>query len=222
MGEELIRQKIVTQTLVNISEWATQRGKIIPEVRKIIEKLNKTQREVDITKLTGNSVAAAGVGLTIVGLALTPFTLGLSLGIAVAGGVFGVAGSLTSGGANIANFIISKSELKKVKEILENDRRLLENIQSAKSWDQNLAQNVIQYLRVSNLMQNLSAGLITNTINNSAKMMNNSTLVLNTFGLIFSVYDLVETAISFQNGSKSELAKRLEEIINEMEKELKL
>jgi hypothetical protein len=47
-------------------------------------------------------------------------------------------------------------------------------------------------------------------------MMNNSMLVLNIFRLIFSAYDLVETAISIQN----ELAKRLEEIINEMEKEL--
>jgi hypothetical protein len=97
-------------------------------------------------------VAAAGVGLTMVGLALSPFTLGISLGFAVAGSVLGVAGSLTSGGANIANLIISNSELKKVKEMLYNHRIILEKIRLAETEDQHLAENVIQYLEVSDFI----------------------------------------------------------------------
>jgi hypothetical protein len=222
MNEELTSETIVLQTIENISKWKTQRANIITDVKKIIEKLNKTQRKVDISKLTGNTVAAVGVGLTVVGLVMTPFTLGLSLGVVAAGGGLGVVGSLTSGGANKVNFLVSKSELKIVEEMLENDRKLLDNIRKAKIKDNNLAENVILYLSLSNLLQNFSEGLINNTIQNSAKMMNKSIAVLNIFGIIFSVYDLIETAISLQNGSKSELANKLEEIINEMEKELQL
>jgi len=222
MNEELTSETIVLQTIENISKWKTQRANIITDVKKIIEKLNKTQRKVDISKLTGNTVAAVGVGLTVVGLVMTPFTLGLSLGVVAAGGGLGVAGSLTSGGANMVNFLVSKSELKIVEEMLENDRKLLDNIRKAKIKDNNLAENVILYLSLSNLLQNFSEGLINNTIQNSAKMMNKSIAVLNIFGIIFSVYDLIETAISLQNGSKSELANKLKEIINEMEKELQL
>ncbi len=71
MNEELTSETIVLQTIENISKWKTQRANIITDVKKIIEKLNKTQRKVDISKLTGNTVAAVGVGLTVVGLTVS-------------------------------------------------------------------------------------------------------------------------------------------------------
>ena len=45
-------------------------------------------------------------------------------------------------------------------------------------------------------------------------------LVLNMFDLVFRVYGIMETTTSVQNGSKSEIAKRLDEVLNKMEQEL--
>jgi hypothetical protein len=50
-------------------------------------------------------------------------------------------------------------------------------------------------------------------------MISNASLVLNMFGTILTVYDLVDTSINVSKGSKSDLAKKLEKILEKMEEE---
>jgi hypothetical protein len=209
-------------TINYIIKWRLQRKSYITKLRAIIIKLNKTQRSVDISKFTGNSLSVIGAGTTIVGLVMAPFTFGISFGVALTGTGLSVAGSLTAGGANMVNYLISKTEIKKVLEMLENDRNLLEKIKENENV--NLAKHLREYInnnREFKLVE-LSNALVENIFRNSEKMIENSKLALNIFVLIFNAYDMVDTMSSLRNGSKSELAKKLEEIVNEMEKEIEL
>ena len=108
---------IVNETIEQIIKWKIQRENLILNLRTIIKKLHKVQKNVDISKLTGTSFSIIGAGLAIFGFAMTPFTFGFSLSIVLAGSGLGVVDSLTTGGANIVNYLISNLEIIKAVEM---------------------------------------------------------------------------------------------------------
>jgi len=220
------KMNIVNETIEQIIKWKIQRENLILNLRTIIKKLHKLQKNVDISKLTGNSISIIGAGLAIFGFAMTPFTFGISLGIVLAGSGLGVVGSLTTGGANIVNYLVSNLEIKKAVEMLEKDRMFLEEIKN-KEWDDvDLAEKLKLYVSDNAKYQfslvKLNDVLVMKIFNDTDKLIENSKLALDTFILIFNSYHIRDTATSLLNGSKSELAKKLEGIVNLMEKEIQL
>ena len=86
----------IRDALETICEWKKNREILIIKLKFIIRKLSELQKNVDISKLAGSSTAVIGATLTVVGVLLTPFTFGSSLGLTIAGGTLSIAGSLTS------------------------------------------------------------------------------------------------------------------------------
>ncbi len=93
-------------------------------------KLDEVTKDVGIAKATGGGVAIAGGTASLVGLALAPFTAGLSLGLTVGGAIAAGAGGLTSLGAAITDHCYNKDEMKKVKPIIDMTVRVSTGLRS--------------------------------------------------------------------------------------------
>jgi apolipoprotein L len=78
---------------------------------QIIDELEGRRRNVNISNIVGSSVGLVGSALVVAGVATAPFTFGVSLGLAVAGGVVGGLGGLTVVGTNVTEFVMNKDKL---------------------------------------------------------------------------------------------------------------
>lgn len=79
---------------------------------EVATELDTHTRNVNIARVTGGSAAIAGGVTAIVGLALIPFTFGLSAVVAgITGASIAAAGGLAAGGASIAKIFIEKLKL---------------------------------------------------------------------------------------------------------------
>ncbi|XP_030623940.1 apolipoprotein L4-like [Chanos chanos] len=70
--------------------------KCLSELEESAEKLDKMKKRASISRVTGGSVGVAGGILTIVGLALTPVTAGVSLALTLTGVSLGVTSGVNS------------------------------------------------------------------------------------------------------------------------------
>ena len=236
-----MNESIIRDALKIIFKWKKNREILIIKLKQIISKLNKVQRNVDISRLTGSSTAVVGSTLTVVGVILAPFTFGTSLGLTIAGGTLSIAGTLTSAGSHLVNFCISKSELKLAQNLLNEDVRLLIEIQNALK-DEEITSELIGFLTLtgSNLNKIIGAFQMTTALTNTAediaslsasfvkklaislpKILSRLTIVFNLFGTLFNLIEIVHTSKSVSNGSKSECAKDLENVTNKMQDDLK-
>lgn len=93
--------------------------KLLTELSEIADLLDKVDRDCTIAKTTGSSAGVIGGVLNIVGICLVPVTSGASLGLSIAGAITALAGSFTSGVAQIIKFGKDGKANKRVMEILE-------------------------------------------------------------------------------------------------------
>ena len=84
-------------------------------------------------QVTGNSASLVGDGLLVGGLIAAPFTLGVSLTFSALGIGACALGGLTSAGAGIAEFFISKQKMAAIKRVVEEDNALSNEI--AELWE---------------------------------------------------------------------------------------
>ncbi|RXM91412.1 Apolipoprotein L3 [Acipenser ruthenus] len=92
---------------------------LLTELKGIADELDKVDRHCIIAKTTRSSAGVVGGVLTIVGICLAPVTAGVSLGLSIAGTATAVAGTVTSGGAQIGKHVQDGKANKRVTEILE-------------------------------------------------------------------------------------------------------
>ena len=78
--------------------------------------LNEVTRGTGIARTVGGSASVIGGGMSIAGLLLAPVTAGVSLGLTVAGGITGIAGSVTALTGSLVNNHWDKNKAKKVNE----------------------------------------------------------------------------------------------------------
>ncbi|XP_051778109.1 apolipoprotein L3-like [Erpetoichthys calabaricus] len=91
----------------------------IDDLRCIADKLDSFHKKATIAKITGGSVSVAGGVVTIIGLILTPFTLGASLVVTGVGLGVAMAGGVTNASATISDTVNNSVDRKKVEEIIE-------------------------------------------------------------------------------------------------------
>jgi len=120
----------LNQLLIRVTKWRHDREELIALLKTTREELLEIHQKVNICKVAGSSTSIVGGVLTIVGLALIPVTLGGSMAIAVAGGIVGGAGGITSGAPAVYEHVKQHKSyslvLEKVKEDLS-QLKLLSN-----------------------------------------------------------------------------------------------
>lgn len=102
--------------------WKPMRAETINTLREILEKLQRMNRDVRISRIAGASTSIVGGVVAVVGFALIPVTFGGSLALTVVGTVVGVAGGATSAGATIADMVKTKICTKEAAETLKADQ----------------------------------------------------------------------------------------------------
>ena len=122
--------------------WSQMRNIIIEKIRKNRKRIIKVCKEVRGIKIAGSATSIAGGVLTILGLGLTPVTLGGSIAISVVGGSIALAGGAASVSATVFNKIMSKSKLRKVQDIFEVDQQLCQIIEILEENLQIIAEDI--------------------------------------------------------------------------------
>jgi len=119
----------VEQLRKDIEEWLPKRSISVSQIKEIIDKLNKTTKDVAITQTVSSSVGIVGGAIAIGGLILAPFTLGATLiPSVIAGGVVSGLGAATAIGAAVAEIVIDKGEMEKATKCIEEDKILFEEV----------------------------------------------------------------------------------------------
>lgn len=115
------------------SETIDERDRIIKKLRAMADYLAKTHSDVLIADRVGTGVGIGSGFLFIGGLVSAPFTAGLSLGLTAVGTATGILGGITSAGANITGYVISKKSLASLEEELKMHYSNLEKLDSSTS-----------------------------------------------------------------------------------------
>ncbi|XP_057374975.1 uncharacterized protein LOC130695927 [Daphnia carinata] len=110
-----------------------ERQRIIKKLREMADYLAKTHNDVLIADRVGTGVGIGSGLLVIGGLIAAPFTAGISLGLTITGTATGLLGGVTSAGANITGYFISKNELTSLKAELGEHLLHLEKLSTADS-----------------------------------------------------------------------------------------
>ena len=107
-----------------ITEWKPKRDTTLSHLRDIKILLEESYQKRTIAKVSGASAAIVGSSIAIIGFGLSFVTFGASLGLTVAGSILAASGGVTMGGADIGDWVVSRSHMKVVEKAIEQDREL--------------------------------------------------------------------------------------------------
>ena len=105
-----------------ITDWKPRRDATLALLREVKLLLEESYQKRTIAKVSGASAAITGSTLAIVGFGLSFFTFGASLSLTVAGGILAASGGVTMGGADLGDWVVSRSHMKVVEKAIEQDR----------------------------------------------------------------------------------------------------
>ncbi|XP_066575262.1 guanylate-binding protein 2 [Amia ocellicauda] len=195
--------------------------------------MDKSHKGTTVGNITGSTVGAAGSILTIVGLALIPFTLGTSLIVTGEGAGIGVAGGLTTFFADVGRFFKNKEYKKDLEvkmKVIENDwKELEESIQYYNTVMVELREDDINFPVFQGSLSLLTnvfsllrlTTLIDDVISLGARAISRVTAVvggvLSGISLIIDVVSLVTKCKELHEGCKTEAAKKVREQVEEIQ-----
>ncbi|XP_019859962.1 PREDICTED: uncharacterized protein LOC109588224 [Amphimedon queenslandica] len=142
------------------SMWYPIRCKTISVLSDNKEAVLSIVRHERIARIAASSASIVlGGGMVVAGLALLPFTFGVSIGLSVAGGVVGATASLGGIGAFIASKILSNKRLKLAQEHISLDQQLSISINNvAAKYNEAMKKCVESALDGGELAGNVAAG----------------------------------------------------------------
>ena len=111
-----------------IQDLMIVRSNTISKLNEIIKELHKTHHDVNISKVVRSSVGIAGGVLSLIGMVGAPFTLGSSLALSAVGSGLAAAGGVTTTGATVAEFCISKSKMSEVQAAISADNSKVKEV----------------------------------------------------------------------------------------------
>lgn len=121
--EEALRRhhEAVESFIKDYHHWFQKRTAVLEALSSLQKTIDKQHHNANIASITGSTVSLASGIACLGGLALAPFTGGLSVALSV-GGLLGTsAGSLTVAGARIVDFGLSKKALKQALDLVDED-----------------------------------------------------------------------------------------------------
>lgn len=114
--------------LPNYERWLKVRNDSIAKLEELADDLDTHHENVNIANLTASSVGAAGGALAVTGAVLSFFTFGLAAPLAFAGTAMAVTGGVTSIGATLAEYGITKDRCSDAQKIYDDDMKQTEQI----------------------------------------------------------------------------------------------
>ncbi|XP_034394873.1 uncharacterized protein LOC117734719 [Cyclopterus lumpus] len=99
------------------------------DVEQNAVQLDRMNKRAKISSVAGSSVGAAGGVLSIVGLALSPFTAGLSLGLIIGGTTLGITSGVNSVVTASTEVLVNRSSKKKADESFKSFMNDVQSIQ---------------------------------------------------------------------------------------------
>ncbi|XP_029507548.2 uncharacterized protein LOC115122484 isoform X1 [Oncorhynchus nerka] len=115
----------------------------LTELEENAVQLDRMKLGAKISSVAGSSVGAAGGILTIVGLALTPVTGGVSLALTIAGASLGVTSGVNSLNTGITEMKVNSIHEKKASEIFQS---FMEDVESLQECLEDVVRNMEPFL----------------------------------------------------------------------------
>ena len=115
------------------------------DLEEISNRLDEHHRNVNIATAAGATTSVLATGVAVAGFVSAFFTFGATIPVAIAGGVIGAAGGLTTFGSKMAEIFLSKLASDKVGAVLEEDQAACTNIRRCMSQlDELITRNVLK------------------------------------------------------------------------------
>ncbi|TFJ98126.1 A-kinase anchor protein 8-like [Platysternon megacephalum] len=209
--------------------------KHFPELREIADDIDKIHKGATIGNIAGGTAGIAGGITTIIGLCLAPVTFGASLIVSLTGLAVSTAGGLTSAAATTTDLVASKVKKETVEKLLRVCQAELEHIQDYTESITEKIQNLQDYENsgfvfafshigsgagrsVLNTIKMVKAGQLLANVGRIAKFAGAATGILTTVTLGLDVFFVARDSMELHKGAKTELAAKIREIVNEMER----
>ncbi|CAH2246470.1 apolipo L3-like [Pelobates cultripes] len=233
-----------------LEEFDNLQHTVIQTFEKCIKKLCSIADDIDnfhkgavTANIVGSSVGIAGGVAAIAGLALAPFTFGASLTISAIGVGAATAGGVTGAIASIADNVHTKNKCTEVERILEKVNKEKEKMQEMLKEIDALISDMKSLLGVDNVDLARLGGRGVYTMAEVARVVQLVKLsttaaqgagivargarvaaaVSGIFAALFLAVDVANVVISAKElgkGAKSEEAKKIREVADELEKEI--
>ncbi|ESN95242.1 hypothetical protein HELRODRAFT_179578 [Helobdella robusta] len=237
-------QLIYESSLIKSAElFQIARMKLVDSLYDISSAIHLTNRNVNISMITSSAVGLVGASLVITGLALTPFTAGLSSGLVAAGVGLGASGGALGVGTTIADTVLTQGHLKSTLDLALVDRKvcksltrlqdiltqnkLMNALNNSGSFSADCSSSLFHHPQYeTKVVGECAANTISNfsvaAVKTGVQIAKNSFLRVGsvTVGVIFDVTSLTFRAINLSKGGNSELGFKIEIEAQDLEKEL--
>lgn len=204
-------QDLNNELVILKTEFKVKRKLTVQLLRSLADEIQKHHKNVNIATLTGASASLVGIGLMIGGSIAAFFTFGASLIVTVVGAGIAAAGGVTAGGSALAEYLLSKSNVKVLQKALDDDREMVEKIEE-------LHRKINKPSEIAKV--SFKAGSGTKTDGNAAKGFHIAGLILSNVLIPVDVYTLVKTFIDVHRGSITDVVKDIRKTADDLEAEL--
>ncbi|XP_064843798.1 uncharacterized protein LOC135555368 isoform X1 [Oncorhynchus masou masou] len=148
-------QGVAQRFIGQFSQRRPRMEQFLTELEENAVQLDRMKLGAKISSVAGSSVGVAGGILTIVGLALTPVTGGVSLALTIAGASLGVTSGVNSLTTGITEMKVNSIHEKKASDIFQN---FMEDVESLQECLEDVARNMEPILGQSRVDVVLGAG----------------------------------------------------------------
>nr|XP_033776456.1 apolipoprotein L2-like [Geotrypetes seraphini]XP_033776457.1 apolipoprotein L2-like [Geotrypetes seraphini]XP_033776458.1 apolipoprotein L2-like [Geotrypetes seraphini] len=221
--------------------------KCIAELRQIAENIDGFHYGATVASITGSAVSAAGGITTIIGLALTPVTFGVSLIVTGVGLGVAALGGVTSATATISDTVKDKVERKKVDELMrqyEKDMKgidkclktihhLVERIRNDENFSKFKMEDLKPFMTMAmpragrgvvSVVEIVRLAQLSKVAGSAARGVQVAAAATGVLAGIFLVMDAIyitKDAVDLHKGAKTESAAKIRQAAEELEKSYK-
>ncbi|XP_038836636.1 apolipoprotein L1-like [Salvelinus namaycush] len=150
-------QEAAQRFIGRFSQRRPRMEQFLTDLEENAVQLDRMKLGAKISSVAGSSVGVAGGILSIVGLALTPVTAGVSLALTIAGVSLGVTSGVNSLATGITEMKVNSIHEKKAREVFQN---FMEDVESLQESLEDVTRNIEPILGQSRVDGVLGAGKV--------------------------------------------------------------
>ena len=126
--------------------WIPIRTRTKEKLDELATNLLEHHKNVNISTVTGESMATLGGILSVAGLIAAPFTFGAGIVVFLVGAGIGGAGGLVMSGSKVAEIILEKSGVKDVQAAIKEDHEACKELQQKLDLMEDFIFQLVQFL----------------------------------------------------------------------------